>query len=312
MSSLLSRIRTWRWPARVAAVGVAAGALGFLMSLGTTGGQPRLLALFASLWLGWGASSAAALLLAGTAVERLRRRPLALDGSRAPRLVVALTGASLLGLGLVFLTVAIAEEIIVLVGLGAGAAVVAARDRHAPWPARRALALVALALVAFAAPREAGWFSISNNRAHTDTRRHVETSSRCNGTNWNGPLNVPALARDLVVWGGLTGNVGERVRFEDRDVGDGTLELQAMGDVDVGWLGCLLPLVKTASFDASLFVSGGVHVSAGGGAAFCSVSGTVTLHVETSVHGVASCRDVRQALARQIATELEEAGRSLL
>jgi len=90
------------WPVYVASAGAVLGAVATVVLLASVPFSAPATILFVALWQAMGATTAAAVVLAGTLLEAALRRSLAIERTRAPRAIVAtVAGAMAIVLALV-------------------------------------------------------------------------------------------------------------------------------------------------------------------------------------------------------------------
>lgn len=301
------------WMRVAVVVGCIVGIAGVVRTL-TAGSDVdvRLAIAVVAMWQAAAASGVAAIVLVVTAVQQLRKRPLSITTSRVPRVIAAIAGVSMAVAAAIFATYEIGEVLVPGIA-GVILVVVAAFGRDQPWSVRNTLLALLATIAIFELPREANMFGLTWFRADTHVKRDVKHSENCQAMNWgNQPLNLQSIARSARVSSLLSGNVGELVPRGQQFGGDGELLVNVTGNIDVGWLPCLLPLYKPAGVDVSLQLALSVNTRRGESSASCHGSGTLKLAIEHTVKGVAACRDVREQLAGEVGKQLDTIAHGLL
>jgi hypothetical protein len=314
-----------RWINAAVTLGVVLGfgaLIYMLVALDALGGA-RGVMLMMLLWQALGAALAATIVVVGTVYQCVRRQPLAIATSRVPRLIAAITGGGIAGASLIVTTIVATNEMSVLMGAGLALTILAVYGNAAPWRPRYAALGLLASIAIFVLPREAGWFSLTAHKTHTESKWRDEKNESCGGTNWDGRIEVASLARSVDLRPSLTGNVGELVPAAEPQHESGTkygvAVVKVTGDVRVGWLPCLVPLHKRVHIETELDVT--LHVRSYGNARFtrpgpppfadCSATARVQLTIDHVVNGVASCRNVREQLAAKVAKQLEDSAHKL-
>jgi hypothetical protein len=164
-------------------------------------------------------------------------------------------------------------------------------------PARHPVILLVMALLLVEVPREAGWLNVSRTSSTTSTTRlpfFVSTPTCKLG-------ELATLSRGWRVVTELTGNVGEHARAADPKSRPDELVITARGEVEGGGLGCYLPLYKAADVEAEVEIHYRVD-----GKSQCAGTRMLRVDIDTTMTGIASCRDMRKQLGRILVRELEK------
>jgi len=279
----------WRglaWPMRVVVVALAA-ALITPVKVAVTDGPSRDALIGLGMWIGYAAMAASGMILFGTAIQRMRKRPLAISDSRVPRLLAVTGGVAMTSIAALLTTFAVMPVWLAIGAVSAGLAVIAWRIRVSSVRASLVLLIVAIAL--FDVPRELGYISFTRYRASWTTKRSV----------YGG---VPACApppADARHFDGraLDGNLGDLVFPGDAPPAAPVVRFE--GTVDAGWIGCHLPWHKELHIRTSI-----VATYDGIG---CQGSAGIDLDDELDLNGIASCDDARGLAAQHIAEQLRGA-----
>lgn len=223
-------------------------------------------------------SSAAATILLGLWIQRLRNRPFASSGHR---MVAILTGGSLTALGLVMTAIGWVPALVVLGALGVALAVVG-------WKLRPTTAAVVGVLVAcivlVEVPRELGWLGYEVTQSTWSTSTNQDFSHSC--------ADAPFPSRAAIA-SKLTGNVGALVESDE----PGGARLTVSGDAGLNWVTCLLPLVKPVAIRTIL----DVELQAPG----CTGHGTYVYNASSTIYGFESCLGARRKMAQALRDSLE-------
>lgn len=271
-----------RWPKRVLVVFVAGGVLAGL-KFGAEDGSARIVLLALALWVGWATMAASVVILLGTALERLRKRPYAIAERPVARHAALITSGALLVLCAILATIQAGSGLLALAVPAGGLGAIAWRVRTPSL--RSSVILLVLAIALFEIPREVGYLSVS--WYHSDSSEQRDSS-------WSG--TCPVLHRSGVDpdGSGLTGDIGELV-FPANGAMTGPA-VRFHGTIDASWPSCLVPLHKTVRVDTQI-----AFVLEGPG---CSGSGTISIHLDLTVNGVASCRNARELAAKHVRDQL--------
>jgi hypothetical protein len=277
----------------------------------------RLTLALALLWSAVGGAGAAAFVLAGTAIGRVRRRPGAIaPGGRAERVPRVLARWVSASLGGVWLTLATFNVEVLTQDLALPTVVFAAFAGLAwglpAWTSRVPMLLLAVTFLIVEVPRELGTFSVSWTRSSMDTNRDDHRNTTCNTNNWPDENSVRAATRSWRIVGDLGGNVGSLVDKgnDSQERAGGELLVIVHGDVDIGWARCGVPFYKNVSTHADLTLSYAVS-DANGGTIDCTGDGTLALDIDYAAWGSESCRDVRKAVAQELVKQLEAEARAI-
>lgn len=301
-------MRFGSWPRWVA---VAGGLLGLLLGTQALGGPMGALSLLFILLLAqsMAASIAAVLVLIGTAIEYVARRPRAIASSRVPRVLAATIAASPFLFSSAAILVGVTSwDAVAMCAASASVIIFAAHPRLA-----RALGPVALLCAGIATlevPRELGSLTFSFKTSKSEITRSRGDSSGCTQFRDPGGGANPPRARVWKLASHLGGNIGRLVDPADQHSPEDLEQADVVvvsyeGDVDVGWAACLMPLYKSVSFDARIRYTYAVEPAGGGAPASCpSGTGTLVMHVDATMSGIASCRELRLELATRIREQL--------
>jgi len=267
--------------------------------------RSAVILLMGGFFVAWGCSCAAGLLLCGTAVSRLRRgsTPTWLSPVEVA-LIALLAGLGLAAGGLAVVissgTVGNGQQIVV-VGLGVVLVVWGvlrlrggrARERAA-WP------LLGATLLAVWIPRELGFFNLHLTKDSWRVSAGAQRSESCAG----GPRQRGERYRWVLVSDGIRGDLGERVHEQlGRPRRPGLVHVRVSGHIDVGGPACYLPLFRSASGRGQLqlmfnFTSGGAR------GARCTSTHRLDLTIDGENFGVATCRDLLEAISKGVVREI--------
>ncbi|CAN5268009.1 hypothetical protein BH11MYX1_BH11MYX1_12240 [soil metagenome] len=264
-----------RWPRAVVGVWIA---IGVVSALWIVHAAPHVEVLSLLLVLATAeavaGSSAAASVLVGLWIQRLRGRPFA---SSSHRLVAVLTGASLAVLALVATAIGWVPALVALGAFGVALAVVGWK-LLLPTPAGVVAVLVAC-IVLVEVPRELGWLGFAVTHSTWSTSTNQQFSQSCRGA---------SLPSRMAIESKLTGNVGSFVESDE----PGGARMTVSGDANINWVTCMLPLVKPVALRTTLEF----EIEAPG----CSGHGSYVYKTSAMIYGLESCRGARKKLAREL------------
>jgi hypothetical protein len=268
--------------------------------------------LIGPLWLPIGAAGAAGLIVAGTAIERVRGRPLAIAHGSLPRTLALAVAAGYAAMWLLMIAFGVATasfRFAVMTAVVVGWAAIAWRAPLATTRAR--VLLLAATFLIVELPRELGVINAAAHRSWTDIKRDTDAHTDCREIDWHGDASVATATRAWRIDPHLTGNVGHLLDGDDRPAADGELVVRFEGHVDAGWIRCLLPFYKSVSVHSVIGYDYDVHTQAGGGDLTCHGTGTLTLDMRHEDLGSSSCLGVRQDLSEAVQKLLADIARGL-
>ncbi len=268
-----------RWPRIVVGVWAAIGVLSTLWIVhGVSGSGVRLFLLALTAGQAVAGSSAAATILVGLWIQRLRNRPFASSSHRLPAI---LTGASLTAIALVITAIGWVPELVVLGAFGVALAVVGWK---LPPSTGRVVGVLVACIVLVEVPRELGWLGYEVTQSTTSTNTNRDFSHSC---------TEASLPDHLAIDAKLTGNVGELIASDER----GDTRMTVRGAADIHWLTCMLPLVKPVTVHTTL----DFEVESPG----CSGHGTYVYNSSYVIYGFESCLGARKKMATELRRSLE-------
>ncbi|MBW2731458.1 MAG: hypothetical protein JRH20_03640, partial [Deltaproteobacteria bacterium] len=173
-----------------------------------------------------------------------------------------------------------------------------------------------LVVLAFSAPREAGQFFLRWSQDSTKASYRWTGGESCRGKDGRGEAvrSLKQLRPPYIIGvSGLRGDLGRalarRLGYSDRAPRANLAHLELNGTLNFGSASCFFPLFHSDAVKGELQLQS-AFVD-GEGKARCNASHSLSLQVDASLVGVASCRDLRSHVAAHLAREVRAQARRM-
>lgn len=303
------------WPGQTLGVGLVAGFVVWLRLLTAVKAPFVLLVLF-GVAVAWSAAFSALLLLVGSGIERLRKRPFSLAQSRVVPLTMVLVGAGLVAAKLPLLILAFDEGSLAVVITGALLAVFGLWRIGRPYDrAPYALLHLGLVILVFSMPREAGHFFLRWETHDISTKWSWTGNESCNGSNVRGKLSIARFRPPYVLLAqGLQGELGQAIARKLKTAEPstpGVARVQLTGQLPFADAGCYLPFYKSESVHGQIAMTIYFNRSVSGGHVGCNAGHTLSFELSASMTGIGSCRDLTDLVAFELIKQLRQQARAI-
>lgn len=308
-------VRQLGWPGQTLAVGLLVGFVVWLRLVGAVKAPFVLLSLF-GVAVAWSAAFAALLLLVGSGIERLRKRPFSLAQSRVVPLTLVLVGAGLVAAKLPLLILAFDQGSLAVAITGALLAVFGLWRIGRPYDrAPYALLHLGLVILVFSMPREAGHFFLRWETHDISSKWRWTGSESCSGSDVKGKLSIARFRPPYVLLArGLRGELGWAIarKLKTADLpAPNVARIRLQGQLPFADPSCYLPFYKRQSVRGQISMTTFFSRSVAAGRVSCNAGHTLNFELSASMTGIGSCRDLTDAVAFEVIKQLRAQARAL-
>jgi hypothetical protein len=305
---MLQRIKNAPWPYKLLAASQAAG-LVIYVKLALSAKGLQILSFF-GLCVAWGAALAALLVTVGAIVELARKRPSSILASKIAPVIMATCGAGfvvgtvpLLAAGSRGGTLTVAGTGVLLLGYGLW-------RRRSGYPnALYASLHLVLVVLAFSAPRETGFFSLTWANIEAKQSVSISGSASCNAIVGKKASLASRRPPFILRTQGLRGLWGRQVALS---LGHSALPknttglaiVRVSGRLDGASASCYLPGYHSEWVQGTLTIELRYLDDRKKSRLRCNASYTMAITQSATLAGVGSCRDMMRYAANRIAASI--------